>query len=379
MQTAVLSREEKGRMIAEKHDQVMRVDETSYKVASQSRDLSYDVVRTAKGWACTCFDHFYRQIRCKHIIAVEISQQLRNHVHKNVIIEPVNISTCLACGSSHLKKFGVRHNKYGDLQRFCCLDCDKTFSVNLGFERMKHNPQAITTAMQMYFSGESLRNTARTLRLIGAQVSHQTIYNWIRKYTALMEKYLDKITPQVSDTWRADELYLKVKGNMKYLYALMDDQTRFWIAQEVADTKFTADLRPLFQLGRKIAEKQPKTLITDGAPNFHEAYLQEFYTQRLATRTEHIREIALSGQRHNNKMERMNGEIRDRERCMRTLEKADTPILAGMQIYHNYVRPHEALKGKTPAEAAGIEVKGENKWITLIQNASIIKTKKSFA
>ena len=28
MQTAVLSREEKGRMIAEKHDQVMRVDES---------------------------------------------------------------------------------------------------------------------------------------------------------------------------------------------------------------------------------------------------------------------------------------------------------------------------------------------------------------
>jgi len=33
---------------------------------------------------------------------------------------------------------------------------------------------------------------------------------------------------------------------MKYLYALVGDQTRFWIAQEVADTKFTAELRPLF-------------------------------------------------------------------------------------------------------------------------------------
>jgi hypothetical protein len=66
----------------------------------------------------------------------------------------------------------------------------------------------------------------------------------------------------------------------------------------------------------------------------------------------------------------MNGEIRDRERVMRTLETSDTPILKGMQIYHNYVRPHMALKGKTPAEVAGIMVKGENKWLTLIQNAS---------
>jgi transposase-like protein len=189
-----------------------------------------------------------------------------------------------------------------------------------------------------------------------------------------MEKYLDKITPQVSDTWRADELFLKVRGNMKYLYALMDDQTRFWTAQEVADTKFTADLRPLFQKGREIAEKNPKTLITDGAPNFHEAYMQEFYTQRLETRTEHIRDIRMDGTVHNNKMERMNGELRDRERVMRTLEKSDTPILTGMQIFHNYVRPHEALNGQTPSEAAGITIEGENKWLTLIQNASQRKT-----
>ena len=41
----------------------------------------------------------------------------------------------------------------------------------------------------------------------------------------------------------------------------------------------------------------------------------------------------------------------------------------GMQVYHNYIRPHEALDGKTPAERA-IEVKGKDKWLTVIQNAS---------
>jgi len=54
----------------------------------------------------------------------------------------------------------------------------------------------------------------------------------------------------------------------------------------------------------------------------------------------------------------------------RTLEKPDTAILDGMQIFHNYVRPHEGLGGRTPSEAAGIKVEGENKWLTLIQNAS---------
>jgi len=148
------------------------------------------------------------------------------------------------------------------------------------------------------------------------------------------------------------------------------ERCRFWIAQEVADTKFTADLRPLFQKGKEIAEKNPKTLITDGAPNFHEAYAKEFYTNRLETRTEHIRDIHMDGTVHNNKVERFNGEIRDRERVMRTLEIPDTPILTGMRIYHNFVRPHMALKGKTPAEKAGIQVEGKDKWLTIIQNAS---------
>lgn len=48
-----------------------------------------------------------------------------------------------------------------------------------------------------------------------------------------------------------------------------------------------------------------------------------------------------------------------------------TSILKGMQVYHNYIKPHEGLEGKTPAEACVIELKGDNRWITLIQNASL--------
>jgi transposase-like protein len=376
MATVVLSREEKGRMIAEKPNQILRLDEGFYKVASQNGHGMYDVIRRENGsWICNCLDFHYRAlekheiIRCKHIWAVELSLKIREHVQARVIEPIADVRLCVYCKSEKVKRDGLRKNRYGDLQKFRCLSCGRYFTINVGFERMRHDPQAITTAMQMYFSGESLRNTAKTLRLVGAQVSHQTVYNWIEKYTALMEKYLDRITPNVSDTWRADELFLKVKGNMKYLYALMDDQTRFWIAQEVADTKYTADLRPLFQKGKKFADKTPKTLITDGAPNFHEAFVDELYKSKVANRPEHIRDIRMNGEVHNNKMERMNGEIRDRERVMRTLEKTDTPILEGYQIFHNYIRPHQALNGKTPAEVAGIKVEGDNKWLTLIQNA----------
>jgi putative transposase len=86
----------------------------------------------------------------------------------------------------------------------------------------------------------------------------------------------------------------------------------------------------------------------------------------------HIRDIAFDSERHNNKMEAMNGQtIRQREKVVRGVKKDDSPIFKGMQIFHNYIRPHMAHENeKTPGEMAGITVKGENKWLTLIQNAS---------
>jgi len=96
---------------------------------------------------------------------------------------------------------------------------------------------------------------------------------------------------------------------------------------------------------------------------------KEFWTLKNP-RTEHINAIKLRGDMNNNKMERMNGEIRDREKAMRGLKKDDTQLLTGYQLFHNFIRPHEALDGKTPSEMCGLKVEGENKWITLIQNAS---------
>jgi transposase-like protein len=157
---------------------------------------------------------------------------------------------------------------------------------------------------------------------------------------------------------------------MKYLYALMDDETRFWIAQQVADTKYHADIHRLFKQGRKLAGKAPSKIITDGARNFQAGIESEFYRESKALAIVHDRDIRFDGEIHNNKMERLNGEIRDREKVMRSIKKTDSPILAGYQIYHNFVRPHMALGSKSPSEAAGIQIRGTNKWLTLIQNAS---------
>jgi transposase-like protein len=296
---------------------------------------------------------------CKHGWAVRLSISIREEVKKNIVIEPVAVSDCIFCHSSEIVKTGNRKNKEFAIQRFKCKSCSRTFSLNIGFEKMKHNPKAITTAMQLYFSGESLRNTMRALKLLGVQVSHVTVYNWIGKYVGLMQTYLDRITPQVSDVWRTDEIYMKVRGNLTYLFSMMDDDTRFWISQQVADHKGTSDVRPMYKDAVELTGKKPKILISDGAKNFAQAFRKEFYSNKQISK--HISHIHLKGDMNNNKMERLNGETRDREKVTRGLKTKDSPILKGYQLYHNYVRPHEALKGKTPADVSGIVVEGDDK------------------
>ncbi len=339
-----------------------------------SRTLSLRYISTESGFLCSCPDTRFRKSTCKHKIALEISLQIRKRVEEvkkeQVTINPVEINGCKFCESDNIIKKGLRKNKNYSIQTFQCKDCKKKFSVNIGFEKMRATPQAITASMNLYFNGESLRHVADSMKLFGVKVTHQTIHNWIKKYVSLMDNYLESITPQVSDKWYCDEIYLKIKGDRKYLYAMLDSETRIWIASQIADTKYTEDVRPLFRKSQQVAGKKPKILLSDGARNFSQAHKKEWYSKYNKDKVQHIRHIHFKNDRNTNKMERLNGEIRDREKVMRSLKTDDSPILKGMQIHHNYIRSHMGINGDTPSERAGIKVEGLNKWITIIQNAS---------
>ncbi len=365
-------REIRGKQIAEKQDQIRRLNETHYEVNSQSRRITHDVVGTELGWSCSCEDHNFRKICCKHIHAVEISLNLHQKVKDDVVISEVVIDCCKYCKSQNIVKRGIRKNKSGNIQIFCCKDCTRKFSINLGFEGMRATPDQITMAMNLRFNGESSRKVAHSLTLTGVKISHITVQNWNKKYVNLMEKYLDKITPQVGEQWRTDELYLKIKGDKKYLFAMLDSETRFWLSQMVSEHKGHDDVSPMFVQAKKKAKKVPKTLISDGAANFHHAWKKQYKAKNyLHKKTEHRRHIHLSGDMNNNQMESFNSNtLRMREKVTRGIKKDDSAILKGMQIHHNYIRPHQGLDGDTPADRSGIKIMGDNKWKTIIQNAS---------
>ena len=74
---------------------------------------------------------------------------------------------------------------------------------------------------------------------------------------------------------------------------------------------------------------------------------------------------------NNNPIERYNGKIKDRIKVMRggfgSFEGAET-FMNLRHIIHNFVNPHQGLKGKTPSEVAEIKLKlGRNKLLELIK------------
>lgn len=85
-----------------------------------------------------------------------------------------------------------------------------------------------------------------------------------------------------------------------------------------------------------------------------------------------IRSVSVRNEGLNNEVERLNGSVRDREVVMRGMDHKESAqtLMEALRIYHNYIKTHQGLEGKTPAKASGIRIEGENKWQTLIQNAS---------
>lgn len=62
----------------------------------------------------------------------------------------------------------------------------------------------------------------------------------------------------------------------------------------------------------------------------------------------------------------------ERNKTMRGLDSEPTAqtMMDGMRIYYNFIRPHMALDGKTPAEKSGITRLQQNKWLNPIKKST---------
>jgi putative transposase len=392
--TDINTREMRGLAIAAKGAQIKRINRLSYTVRSQSNGQWYSVVehygnsieRTKAYWTCTCPDHIYRKSQCKHICAVLYSKELRKQIVDKTltttsqdvaeVITEVSTSNteqivCPQCKGNEIVKHGIRHTKHGtDIQRYSCKDCHFRFTVNSGFEHARADGKVITAALDLYFKGISLRKVCDHLKqFYGMEITHVAVIKWIRKFVRLVKPYIDQIeAPHLSGIYHVDEMMVHVrkekmeKGHYQWLWNLMDNTTRFWICTKISQKREVADARAVFQEAKKFALQKPIALVHDDLRSYDEAYQKEFFTKRNP-RTMNIRSVSVRNEGLNSKVERLNGSVRDREVVMRGMDHKESAqtLMEALRIYHNYIRTHQGLDGKTPAEASGIKIEGQNK------------------
>jgi transposase-like protein len=275
---------------------------------------------------------------------------------------------CKYCQSESVVKNGTR----GGMQRYLCKTCSHKFYDNESFPRMRVNPHAIITSLDLFYSGLSTRKVADQLEnIFGESVSNSTVHYWIHKYSELAKDYVATLQPKLSAKYHHDETEIKVGGEGRYFWETIDEDTRYIVAHLLSSGRTSEHAKIVFK--QALEKQRPNSLFTDGSFAYDDAFNKVFYSRFKANKVEWVRRVGLRARETNNIVERLHGTLKDRLKPMRGLknnESADS-LLNGYVINYNFCRKHQSIK-MTPAQAAGIEVKG---WKQLIENATVQDTK----
>lgn len=265
---------------------------------------------------------------------------------------------CKSCGSSRVRKYGL----YKGVQRYFCNACGAKFKNDDTTYYMKTDTNLVSSALNMYYEGMPIRGIRRHLLQEHAHApSLATIYEWIQKYTQYATDSLKDRHPRVGDKWIADETVLNIDGQQIWLWDLIDYDTRFLLATRLSRSRTTQDAQMLIDRAVKVAGKHPKMVITDKLAS----YVDVFYGKG----TEHWQGgIARSTEDNTQIIERFHGTLKQRTKVMKGLKSLESAVdfTEGWLAHYNYLRPHESLKYKTPAEVAGIDYPYKN-WADIIR------------
>jgi len=367
----------KGYAIISKGDIPQIVNEEMFLVPSQNSNKKYRVI-LRKSWSCDCPDFKFRKVKCKHIYAVEFLLKMREKVNSDSTIqienEILNETKCVYCGSNNLKKNGNRKTESGLKQRYLCKDCKQTFIADKDFEKIKANPKIVTLAMDLYYKGLSLRDISDTIyQFYGSKISYETIRNWIMRFTIAINDYVDKLQPKVSGAWHVDEQNIKVKDKWLWSWNVLDEETRFLLANAITEKREINDARHVLQKAKITAKGRPEFIITDGLLAYEKAIKKEFPTRLPSSfKTNHIQLESVRARRNNNLIERYHNTFRERDKVMRGFKSRLTAVelMEGFRTYYNFIRPHTSLNSLTPSQVANINLNLErNRWLSLIRKS----------
>ncbi len=272
---------------------------------------------------------------------------------------------CKNCLSECVKPAGSMRGK----KMIRCNECGKRSIDNDSLPAMRVNKHAILTALSMYFEGLSAQKVSRQLESIyGEKVNQTTVWRWVQKYSKLVSEYVKTLSPQIG-RWHHDETVIRCEGQNVWFWEMIDEETRFLVASHLSETRSLKDTIAQFRKGLESAKRKPNVLYVDGSNQYDQAFNTVFWSRYKVARPELVKRVGIRSRETNNIVERLHETVKERTRPMRGFKNEDSAriILEGYVVNYNFARPHMALKGKTPAEQAGIALKG---WKALVENAT---------
>jgi len=273
---------------------------------------------------------------------------------------------CKYCQSEKVVKNGSAKGE----PIFKCKECGHRFTVGSDFPKMRTQSRIISSSIDLYFEGLSVRKIQTQIdKLFGTHVSQMAIWKWIMKYSALVSQYVETLKPQLMGIYRVDETAIKCKGVQKWFWEIIDEQSKFMVASHLSKARTTEDAIELFEKSVKIAKRKPVSIYCDGLPAYVDGYNKVFRTMKKEGRPELIRNVGIRNVHNQNAVERLHGTLKDRLKPARGLKDEETvrTLLEGWSVHYNYVRKHQTIK-MTPAQACGLDIKGD--WNLLVKEAT---------
>jgi transposase-like protein len=246
---------------------------------------------------------------------------------------------------------------------------------NCAFTGMRTKTEVIAASLNLYYDGLSTWKIQRQIaKIFKVDVSVTVIWKWIMKYSEFVDDYVSTLQPQLSGRYHHDETEIKVGGEDKYFWETLDKDTRFLVAHLLSESRSSDKAKEVF--AQALKKQRPTALFTDGSFSYDEVFNKVHYTRNKVNRIEGVRRAGFRERETNNIIERKHGTLKDRSRPTRGLkhDKTAEKWLNGYAVNYNFVKPHFAPKGKTPAQAAGLNIKAE--WGDLIKQATLSSVKK---
>lgn len=173
------------------------------------------------------------------------------------------------------------------------------------------------------------------------------------------------LNPVLGSDFHADEMFIKVRKVWKYYWDCLDYQTKFIVADHISHDRNFKEATTFLTDVKRGSEKLPQRIHTDNSYDYPVSIKKVFWKT-----VKHVHYPAWKKKFKNNPIERYHNTLKQRYKPMRNFDNIASAyeFLEFFRLYYNYVRKHTSLQGKTPAQAAKIELSlGRNRFLSLIK------------